>query len=119
MSLAGWDLGTKMDWTLDNGVYQRFKVFKERCINILPGLLYTITEENKVYYLGYWMGDEVSKLIAQWTAEGKITDDDDEVTSKKKLRTYWQLFKDYTKPRSHNHIVLLQLWKLTDYFRVP
>ena len=29
MSLAGMDLGPKMDWTLDNGLYQRFKVFKK------------------------------------------------------------------------------------------
>ena len=45
------------------------------------------------------MGEEGSKRISQWTAEGKITDDDEEVTSKEKLKTYWQLFKDYAKPR--------------------
>ena len=86
MSLAGMDLGPKMDWTLDNELYQMFKVFKDRCIDILSGPLHTIPEENQVYYLGYWMGEESSKLISQCTAEGKITDDE-EVTSKKKLRT--------------------------------
>ena len=99
MSLAGMDLGPKMDWTLENGLYHRLKVFKERCINILSGPLHAIPEENQVYYLRYWMGEEVSKLISQWTAEGKITDDDEEVTSKMKLTTYWQLFDDYAKPR--------------------
>ena len=86
MSLAGMDLGPKMDWTLDNGLYQRFKVFKGRCTDIFSGPLHTIPEENQVYYLRYWMGEEGSKLISQWTAEGKITDDEEEVTSKKKLK---------------------------------
>ena len=51
MSLVGMDLGPKMDWTLDNGLYQRFKVFKERCIDILSGPLHVTPEENQVYYL--------------------------------------------------------------------
>ena len=102
MFLAGVDLGPKMDWTLDNGLYQRFKVFKERCIDILSGPFHAIPEENQVYYLSYWMGEEGSKLISQWTAEGKITDDEEEVISKKKLKTYWQLFEGYTKPRSNS-----------------
>ena len=53
MSLVGMDLGPKMDWTLDNGLYQRFKVFKERCIDILSGPLHATPEENQVYYLQY------------------------------------------------------------------
>ena len=112
MSLAGMDLGPKMDWTLDNGLYQRFKVFKERCMDILSGPLHSIPEENQVYYLRYWMGEGGSNLISQWTAEGKITDDDEEVTSKKELRTYWQLFKDYAKPRSNSLIVVVELKRL-------
>ena len=83
MSLAGKDRGPKMDWTLDNGLYQRFKVFKERCTDILSGPLHVIPEENQAYYLRYWMEEEGSKLISQWTAEGKITDDDEEEISKK------------------------------------
>ena len=92
MSLAGMDLGPTMDWTLDNGLYQRFKVFKERCIDILCGPVHATPEENHVHYLCYWMGEEGSNLISQWTLGGKITDDDTEATSKKKLKTYWQLF---------------------------
>ena len=85
MSLAGMDLGPKMDCTLDNGLYQRFKVFKERCIDI---------------------------IISQRIAEGKITDDEEEVTFKKKLRTYWQLFKDNTKPRSNSFFAVVELKRL-------
>ena len=55
------------------------------------------------------MGEEGSKLISQWTAEDKITDNNTEATSKKKLRTYWQLFKDYTKPRSNSLIAVIEL----------
>ena len=58
------------------------------------------------------MGEEGSKLISQWTAEGKITDDDKEATSKKKCRTYWQLFEDYTKPRSDSPIAVVELKRL-------
>ena len=112
MSLAGMDLGPKMDWTLDNGLYQRFKVFKEMCIDILSVPLHATPEENQVHYLHYMTGEEGSKLISQWTAEGKITDDDTEATSKKKLRTYWKLFKDYTKPRSNSLIVVIELKQL-------
>ena len=111
MSLVGMDLGPKMDWTLDNGLYQRFKVFKQRCIDILSGPLHAIPGENQLYYLRYWMG-EGFKLISQWTAEGKITDDDEEVTSKKKLKTYWQLFEDYAKSRSISLIVVVELKRL-------
>ena len=109
MSLVRMHLGPKMDWTLDNGLYQRYKVFKERCIDILSGPLHATPEENQVHYLHYWMGEEGSNLISQWTTEGKITDDDTEGTSKKKLRTYWQLFKDYTKPRSNSLIAVIKL----------
>ena len=57
------------------------------------------------------MGEEGSKLISQWTAEGKITDDDEEETCKKKLKTYWQLFKD------QGQIVSFQLWNLKRLFQ--
>ena len=77
------DVDPKMDWTVDNGLYQRFKVFKERCIDILSGPLYATPEENQVHYLHYWMGEEGSKPISLWTADGKITDDDTEATSKR------------------------------------
>ena len=97
---------------LDNRLYQRFKVFKERCIDILSGPLHAMPEENQVYYLRYWMGEEGSKLISQWTAEGKITDDDEEATSKRKLRIYWQLFEDCTKPRSNSLIAVVELKRL-------
>ena len=116
MSLAGMDLGPKMDWMLDNGLYQRFKLFKERCIDILSAPLHATPEENQVYYLRYWMGEEGSKLIYQWTAEGKITYDDEEATSKKKLRVYWQLFKDYTKPRLNSLIAVVELKRLFQGF---
>ena len=109
MSLVGMDLGPKIDWTLDNGLYQRFKVFKERCIDILSGPLHATPEENQVHYLHYWMGEECSKLFSQWTAEGKITDDDTVAMSKKKLRTNWQLFKDYTKARSNSLISVIEM----------
>ena len=97
---------------LNNGLYQRFKVFKERCIDILSGPLHATPKENQVYFLRYWMGEEGFKLISQWTAVGKITDDDREATSKKKLRTYCQLFKNYSKPRSNSLIAGVELKRL-------
>ena len=103
------DLGPKMDWTLDNGLYQRFKVFKERCIDIHSGPLHAIPEENKVYYLRYWMGEEGSKLISQWTAEGKITNDEEEVTSKRNLNFIGNSSKTIL---NQGQIVLLQLQNL-------
>ena len=72
MSLTGMDLGPKMDWTLDNWLYLRFKVFKERCIDILSGPLHVIPEENQVYCVRYLMGEEGSKLISQWTQKERL-----------------------------------------------
>ena len=56
--------------------------------------------------------EECSKLISQWSTEGKITNADEETTSKKKLRTYWQLFEDYTKPRSNSLTAVVELKRL-------
>ena len=109
MSLVGMDLVPTMDWTLDNGLCQRFKVFKERCIDILSGPLHATPEENQVRYLHYWTEEEGLKLISKRTTEGKITDDITEATSKKKLNMYWQLFKDYKKPRSNSLIAVVEL----------
>ena len=87
-------------------------MFKERCIDILSGHLHATPKENQVYYLRYWTGEEGSKLILQWIAEEKITGGDEEATSKRKLRTYRQLFKDYTKPRSNSLIADVELKKI-------
>ena len=87
-------------------------MFKERCIDILSGPLHATPEENQVYYLQYWTWEEGSKCISQWTAEGKITDDDKEATSKKKLKTYLWLFKNYTKPRLNSLIAVVELKRL-------
>ena len=112
MSLAGMDLSPKMDWALDNGLYQRFKVSKEMYTDILSGPLHAIPEENQVYYLRYWKGEEGSKFISQWTVEGKITDDEEEVTSKNKLKTYWKLLEDYAKPKTNSLIAVVELKRL-------
>ena len=59
------------------GSIKGLRCSKKGGIDILSGPLHTIPRENQVYYLRYWMGKEGSKLISQWTAEGKITDDDE------------------------------------------
>ena len=62
-----------------------------------------------ILYIGW---EKKVPNLFPWTVERKITDDNEEVTSKKKLRTYWQLFKDYTKPRSNNLIAVVELKRL-------
>ena len=58
------------------------------------------------------MGEGGSKLISQWTVEGKITDDEEEAASKKKHKTYWKLFKDCAKPKSNSLITVVELKRL-------
>ena len=59
------------------------------------------------------MGEEGSILISKCITEGKIPDDDDnEVTSKKKCQTYWQLFKDNAKPKSNSLIAVVEIKRL-------
>ena len=110
MSLAGMDLVPKMDWALDNGLYQRFKVFKERCIDILSGPLHATPEENQVHYLHYWTGERRFKTsFPNGLQKVKSSDNGTEAMSGKKLRTYWYLFEDYTKQRSNSLIALIEL----------
>ena len=61
-------------------------------------------------------GKKVPNLFPNGLQKKKITDHDEEAMSKNKLRTYWQLFEDYTKPRSDSLIAVVEL---KDYFRVP
>ena len=112
MALVGMDLDPKMDWSPDNGLYQRFKVFKGRCTDILSVPLHATPEENQAHFLRYLMEEDGSKLISQWTAEGKITDAEEEATSKRKLKTYWKLFEDYAKPKSYSMIAVVELKRL-------
>ena len=107
MSIAGMDLGPTMDWTLDNGQYQRFKVFKERYIDILSGPLHA-TPEGKPGTLSLLLdGRRRFKLISQWTAEGKITDDDTEANVKKEaqnvLATFQGIYKAKIKQSHCSH----------------
>ena len=70
-------------------------------------------EENQVHYLHYWTGEEGSKLIFPYGPQ-KVKSQVmiQRQCLKKKLSTYWQLFKDYTKPRSNSLIVVIELKQL-------
>ena len=60
------DVSSRNGFRSQNGLDTRqwsiskFKVFKERCIDILSGLLHATPEENQAHYLHYWMGEEGS-----------------------------------------------------------
>ena len=59
------------------------------------------------------LGEEGSKLISQWTAEGKITDDDEEATSiDRNSELIGNSLKDYTKPRLNSLIAVVELKRL-------
>ena len=71
MSLAGMDLGPKMDWTLDNVLHQRFKVFKERCIDILSGPLH-LSHLKKTRYIIFITGQEKKVQSSFLSGQQKI-----------------------------------------------
>ena len=82
------------DWTADNGVYTRYKVWKRKLELIFKGLLEGPAEKRKVKYLVLWSGDYKIALVDKWTEEGRlvITTDVDVDTGKvdkDKLTSYW------------------------------
>ena len=89
-----------MDWSTDENLYSRFKMWKQRCELLFTGPMAKIDEEIQCKHLLYWAGEHGLELFNSW---GLSADE------QKKLENYWKKFENYVKPHSNE---LIAAWEL-------
>ena len=81
----------KLDWN-SKELFTSFKKFKEHSEFMFKGPLASKTEEVHCNYLMIWAGEKGRQIHLTWT----LSDEE-----KKKLKTYYDKFKEYCKPKSN------------------
>ena len=66
------ETGPKLNWTRDNQMYERYRVWKKKVEFIFCSALADSTPKQLVSYLKYWMGDQGIPLIEKWESTGKL-----------------------------------------------
>ena len=114
--------GPKLDWTRDNQMYERYRIWKKKVEFIFCSALADSTPKQLVSYLKYWMGDQGIPLIEKWESTGKLDYSNAEETpateggrrrilsSGYKIQTYWDLLDEEFKPKGNKLLSILELW---------
>ena len=114
--------GPKLDWTRDNQMYERYRVWKKKVEFIFCSALADSTPKQLVSYLKYWMGDQGIPLIEKWESTGKLDYSNAEETpatedgrrrilsSGYKVQTYWDLLDEEFKPKGNKLLSIIELW---------
>ena len=114
--------GPKLDWTRDNQMYERYRIWRKKVEFIFCSALADSTPKQLVSYLKYWMGDQGIPLIEKWESTGKLDYSNAHVTPAKeggrsrplssgfKLETYWSLLEEEFKPKGNKLISIIELW---------
>ena len=114
--------GPKLDWTRDNQMYERYKIWKKKVEFIFCSALADSTPKQLVSYLKYWMGDQGIPLIEKWESTGKLDYSNAEETpateggrrrllsSGYKVQTYWDLLDEEFKPKGNKLLSIIELW---------
>ena len=89
-----------MDWTADDGLYSRYKIWKQRCQILFTGPMSKVAEDIQCKYLLYWAGECGLDLFNSWS----VNDDEQQL-----LATYWTGFESFVKPQSNE---LMAAWEL-------
>ena len=122
MALAMLSSGPKLDWTRDNQMYERYKIWKKKVEFIFCSALADSTPKQLVSYLKYWMGDQGIPLIEKWESTGKLDYSNAEETpateggrrrvlsSGYKVQTYWDLLDEEFKPKGNKLLSIIELW---------
>ena len=83
--------GPRMDWTVNDGLYHRFRKWKLKCENILECELATLSESRQCKKLISWSGDDGMDLVVSWgLTDGDLT-----------LETLWNKFEEFCKPQAN------------------
>ena len=116
------ETGPKLNWTRDNQMYERYKIWKKKVEFIFCSALADSTPKQLVSYLKYWMGDQGIPLIEKWESTGKLDYSNAEETpatedgrrrllsSGYKVQTYWDLLDEEFKPKGNKLISIIELW---------
>ena len=116
------ETGPKLDWTRDNQMYERYRIWKKKVEFIFCSALADSTPKQLVSYLKYWMGDQGIPLIEKWESTGKLdysnaeetpaTDGDRKriLLSGYKVQTYWDLLDEEFKPKGNKLLSIIELW---------
>ena len=114
--------GPKLNWTRDNQMYERYRVWKKKVEFIFCSALADSTPKQLVSYLKYWMGDQGLPLIEKWESTGKLDYSNAEETpateggrrrilsSGYQVQTYWDLLDEEFKPKGNKLISIIELW---------
>ena len=93
--------GPSLDWTMNDGLYARFKTWKIKCDLILGAELETLSEVRKCKTLIRWSGDCGITQYQSWNLE------DADLT----LQDIWLKFEEYCKPQSNEDRARYDLFK--------
>ena len=114
--------GPKLDWTRDNQMYERYRIWRKKVEFIFCSALADSTPKQLVSYLKYWMGDQGIPLIEKWESTGKLdysnakeTPDTEggrrrTLSSGYKVQTYWDLLDEEFKPKGNKLLSIIELW---------
>ena len=114
--------GPKLDWTRDNQMYERYRIWRKKVEFIFCSALTDSTRKQLVSYLKYWMGDQGIPLIEKWESTGKLDYSNAKETpateggrrralsSGYKVQTYWDLLDEEFKPKGNKLLSIIELW---------
>ena len=122
MAMSTLETGPKLDWTRDNQMYERYRIWRKKVEFIFCSALADSTPKQLVSYLKYWMGDQGIPLIEKWESTGKLDYSNAEETpatdggrrrilsSGYKVQTYWDLLDEEFKPKGNKLLSIIELW---------
>ena len=122
MAMSTIETGPKLNWTRDNQMYERYRVWKKKVEFIFCSALADSTPKQLVSYLKYWMADQGIPLIEKWESTGKLDYSNAEETpateggrrrillSGYKVQTYWDLLDEEFKPKGNKLLSIIELW---------
>ena len=113
MAMSTLETGPKLDWTRDNQMYERYRIWRKKVEFIFCSALADSTPKQLVSYLKYWMGDQGIPLIEKWESTGKLdysSEEEDTLSSGYRVQTYWDLLDEEFKPKGNKLISIIELW---------
>ena len=122
MAMSTLETGPKLDWTRDNQMYERYRIWRKKVEFIFCSALADSTPKQLVSYLKYWMGDQGIPLIEKWESTGKLDYSNSRETpateggrrralsSGYKVQTYWDLLDEEFKPKGNKLLSIIELW---------
>ena len=122
MAMSTLETGPKLNWTRDNQMYERYRIWKKKVEFIFCSALADSTPKQLVSYLKYWMGDQGIPLIEKWESTGKLDYSNAKETpategsrrralsSGYKVQTYWDLLDEEFKPKGNKLLSIIELW---------